>query len=150
MKILILAEYIRRLPWSSSAWASDLARGLAARGHEVMVACDGLDDAALLAGVRLAVRRPVRTVRGSDPIGFQRWAFAMRQRMSDHASLSLTPWCAGDVWIRLDADTVAAVFRSIRAHRPLTALLELAHCPWVLAALNAEARALRTDRKSVV
>ncbi|MCC6675694.1 MAG: hypothetical protein IT436_00995 [Phycisphaerales bacterium] len=144
MKILILAEYIRRMPWSSSAWAGELARGLSARGHEVTIACDGLDDPAALEGLGLRVRRPVRTVRGSDPIGFQRWAFAMRKRMSDHASISLTPWCAGDVWIRLDADSTAAIFRSLRANRPLTALLELAHCPWILAALNAEARAVRT------
>lgn len=144
MKILILTEYIRRLPWSSSAWAIDLARGFSSRGHEVTVACDGMDDESLLEGVHLAVRRPQRTVRGSDPVAFQRWAFDMRRRLSGHASLSLSPWCPADVWIRLDSESAASLFRAMLAHRPLSALLELAHRPWVLAAVNAEARAARS------
>lgn len=143
MKLLIVAEYIRRLPWSSSDWAVQIARGLAARGHEVLMACDGLDDPALLPGLRLAVRRPQRTVRRADPLGFQRWASALRSQLRDHVSLSLTPWCAGDVWIRLDADSAAAHWRAIRDRDPIAALLELAHRPWVFSAARAERRAQR-------
>lgn len=141
MKLLVIGEYIRKMTWSPSAWAVAVASGLARRGHQVLVACDGLEDPAVLGDLPRLVRRPRRTVRGADPLGFQRWAAAVRARLSDHLSISLTPWSPAQVWIRLDAESAATTLRAVRGHRPLSAVLELLHRPWLPAALLAERRA---------
>lgn len=143
MNILVLAEYIRRQAWSPSAWAVDVARGLAGRGHDVLIACDGLEDPGLLDGLAVRIRRPLRTHRSADPVRFQRWAEAIRREERHRASISLTPWCAGDLWIRLDAQRAGAILRSISTRNPLSFALEIAHRPWLIAGWLAEARALR-------
>ncbi len=143
MKITILTEYVRGFVWSPTVWAADLARALARRGHSVTVACDGLEDPGMFAGLGLAVRRPERTLRGSDPLGFLDWANAYRGRSGGGATISLTPLAPGDLWMPLSASTLAELIPNLRTHTPVSALLEVLARPWLPIALLAESRAAR-------
>lgn len=139
MKICIVTEYVRRFPWSAGRWAADLGHALAARGHRVTVACDGVEDPTLFSGVDLLVRRPGRTWRGSDPRGFQTWGLG--ESAGHDATLSLTPLVPGDLWAPISHRAGGLVRHLVRSHSPVSAFMELAARPWLPAAMLAEARA---------
>jgi len=113
MKITVLTEYVRAMPWSMGAWAADIARALASRGHDARVACDGAEDPSVFGAVPALIRRPERTVRGGDPLGFQAWA---RERGTDGAEavVSLTPLAPGDVWAPLGDSTIEQLAPTLR------------------------------------
>ncbi len=148
--ILVIAEYIRSMPWSNSIWAARLARQLAEQGHRVLVACDGIEDAAVLRAAHprltLEIRRPLRKLRASDPLGFARWAQQLRAAHPSARSVSFTRYAAADAWIPLGHAIVTTLTRAVRAHRPATAAMELLHRPWAIQAFVAERRVLREGR----
>lgn len=147
MNITILTEYVRGFVWSPTAWTADLAHALAQRGHRVTVACDGLEEPAMFAGIDLIVRRPHRTLRGSDPLGFHNWAASLRDASLNYradATISLTPLAPGDLWMPLSTSTMAELAPMLRAHTPVSAVLEVLARPWLPAAFLAESRARRT------
>lgn len=143
MKIAILTEYVRGFVWSHTAWAADLGHALARRGHHVTVACDGLEDPAMFTGIDLCTRRPERTLRGSDPLGFLNWTIELREHIRADATISLTPLAPADLWMPLSPSTLAELTPSLRAHTPVSAALEILARPWLPTALIAEARARR-------
>lgn len=138
MKLLILTEYIRRTPTAVSAWAVEIARGMAARGYDVTVACDSLDDAGMLGGLPLVVHRPLRSHLGASPFQFQRWARWVKSGWRDGVCLSLTPLLPGDLWLPMGPrawDTVRALVQTMK---PVSAAMELVQLPWLPAARAAE------------
>lgn len=141
MKILILAEYVRRYHWMPGAWVPALARGLAARGHDVTVAVDGTEDPALFAGSRLLVRRPHRTMRGSTPLAFQRWAMELVNDRAFDSTLSLTTLAPGAVWAPVGGSFIGGFISMALSHAGVSAVLETIARPWLPAAALAERRA---------
>ncbi len=141
MNIVVFAEHIRSMPWSLSIWSARIARGLAQRGHEVVLACDGIEDPAVAGPLRLLVRRPRRTLRGADPLGLARWARQVRGQMPGATAVSLTRYVPAELWIPLGLGIVPMLVRSVRTHRPVSAIMEVLHHPWAPQALLAERRA---------
>lgn len=117
MNLLLLADYAERHPWSPAAWSVDLARALHARGHGVVVACDGADDPDDFAPMRVLVRDERRTARHARPLRFARWAGAVRALHADRACVSLTHCAPGDLWIPLGPPTVAALRANLLLRR---------------------------------
>jgi len=146
VRVLIVAEYVRRFPWSAARWSADLGAALLARGHDVIVACDGVEDPTYFAGTPLLVRRPHRTWRGSDPLGFQSWTLAQAVRAGADATVSLTPLVPGDVWAPVTHAAGALIGHLVRSHSPVSAALEIAARPWLPLAALAEARARAAHR----
>lgn len=143
MNLLLLADYAERHPWSPTAWAVDLAHALQARGHGVVVACDGADDPGDFAPMRVLVRDERRTARHAHPLRFARWAGAVRARHEDRACVSLTHFAPGDLWIPLGPPTIAALRANLLLRRssPGSMAAYLADRPWLAHAALAERRA---------
>lgn len=155
MRVLLIAEYVRRLPWSPSLWAQDLARGLTGRRLDVDVLLDGCDDPSpILAlppaadrtdgprgAITLTRRRPLRLPRQRHPLRFQRWAIEQARRRAHDVSLSLTPLVPADLWAPIGPPSAAEFAALIRARPPATVAMESAQNPWILAALVGERRA---------
>jgi Glycosyl transferases group 1 len=157
VNVLLIAEYIRPMSWSTSAWVTHLAHALDSMGHRVRVVCDGIEDDAVMSdtrdrdpglGIELIVRRPRRTLRGSDPLGFQRWALDRIGDAPGWLTWSFTRDVPARVWSPLGAPIVATLVRAVATHRPLSAAMEIAHRPWAAQALLAERRARRLHRHS--
>lgn len=146
MDILVLAEYIRSMPWANSAWPAWIASGLASRGHRVLLACDGLEDDRVLSGgtgnLRVLVRRPRRTLRGAEPLGFARWCRELAASEPDQRTISFTRYAPADLWIPLGMGIVPTMVHAVRSHRPASAVMEVVHRPWAIQAWFAERRAL--------
>lgn len=140
VRIAVVAEHIHRWPWHPSRWATDLADGLAARGHEVAIVCDDIDDP-WSAGdrVRLLRRRPGRAARSRQPTRFMRWA--ARTCAPFDRTISLTHLVAGDLWIACEPRSWHSFVRSVASPSPATVLLEGLSRPWLPLALVGEARA---------
>lgn len=135
----------------ASAWVPALACGLAARGHEITVAVDGVEDPAVFANVRLIVRRAHRTVRGSTPLSFQRWALNVLRTSHCDASLSLTTLVPAGVWAPVGGSFLGSFISMTRSHSGISSVLEALARPWLPAAVYAEKRAefLARDMGSV-
>ncbi|MCK6476977.1 MAG: glycosyltransferase family 4 protein [Phycisphaerales bacterium] len=149
--IIFIAEYVRSMPWSTTAWVPALARALAAHGHRVHVLCDGVEDPALFdASPRLSlhIRRPRRKLRASDPLAFADWARRCASQVGPAHTVSFTHNTPGDLWIPLGEKVLPTLGRAIRAHRPATAAMEVLHRPWAVKALRAERQAAALARAS--
>ncbi len=151
MKLLVVGEFIRRFPWSPSQWSVQVARALARRGHQVTLACDAIEDRAAAvapvdrSGGSVAVleRRPDRTLRGTHPFAFLRWAIELGRSGEFDASFSLTPLAPARVWLPIEPDAGELVSSTLRTHPPISAALELAYRPWLPGAIVSERRAER-------
>ncbi len=143
MKILLLADFAERHPWSPTAWAVGLAHTLHDRGHDLLVACDGADDPDDFAPMPVLVRDERRTARHAHPLRFARWAGAVRARHADRACVSLTHFSPGDLWIPLGPSTMASLRANIMLRRssPGSMAAYLADRPWLAHAALAERRA---------
>ncbi|MCW5776458.1 MAG: glycosyltransferase [Phycisphaeraceae bacterium] len=143
MRLLLLADYAECHPWSPAAWAADLAHSLHEHGHDVLVACDGADDPADFAPVRVLVRDERRTARHAHPLRFARWAGAVRARHADRACVSLTHFAPGDLWIPLGPPTMASLRSNLLLRRssPGSMAAYLADRPWLAHAAIAERQA---------
>ncbi len=148
MNILIVTEYVRRFPWSAARWSADLGAALRHRGNQVRVACDGLEDPSFFGDSPVIVRRPRRTWRGSDPLGFQSWALDLARTGGFDATISLTPFVPGDLWAPVTHGAAALVGHLVRTHSPVSAAMELAARPWLPFGVLAEARARATSMSS--
>jgi glycosyltransferase involved in cell wall biosynthesis len=141
-KVLIFAEYLRSMAWSTTAWIPAIARSLERQGHTVHVCCDGLEDAAIFHAtsdtLQVHVRRPDRKLRASDPLRFAKWCRAQLDSHVGARSISFTRYFPGELWIPLGKPILSTVFHAIRAHRPATAAMEILHRPWAPKALFAE------------
>ncbi|MCG3123798.1 MAG: hypothetical protein GIKADHBN_02225 [Phycisphaerales bacterium] len=150
-QIIFIAEYVRSMPWSTTAWVPALARSLAAHGHLVQLLCDGAEDPAVFAAsprLTLHVRRPHRKLRASDPLAFADWATHLASQLGPARTVSFTHITPGDLWIPLGEKVLPTLGRAIRAHRPATAAMEVLHRPWAVKALRAERRAAALARAS--
>lgn len=143
LDILILAGFVRSLDWSESLWVPDLAHALAARGHKIEIALDGCDDPTLFKDLPFTIYRPDRKHFGAEPFAFRRWARGMMHARPDSACLSFTPWVCGDVWLPIGKRANEVVHQLFAAHRPLAAIMELLHHPWLIHELLAERKAMR-------
>ena len=149
MRIAVVAEHIHRWPWHPSRWATDLAGGLAARGHEVAIVCDAIDDPwSVSERVRVLRRRPGRAPRSRQPIRFVRWA--TRTGAPFDRTISLTRLVAGDLWIACEPRSWNSFVRSVASPSPATVLLEGLSRPWLPLALVGEVRARRDGRSRPV
>ncbi|MDX2017399.1 MAG: hypothetical protein SFY95_07140 [Planctomycetota bacterium] len=138
MRILIVAEYPRCLPTSPARWVGLIAEHLLRRGHEVRLALDGTDDASLVSKFETSLFRPLRTHLGAEPRAFARWA--AKQAAHADACLSLTGIVRGDVTLALEPRASRAMLRLARGLKPHSALLEIAHRPWLPLVALAERR----------
>lgn len=158
MKILLIAEYVRDNPITIGYWLIDLARALAARGHTVTVALDGLENAEPLmqigaaphdtsTPIDLRVHRPGRDHLGANPFAFQAWAMRMRDQITHDVSLSLTPLVPGDVWLPLGPQTWDSIKSVLMTQSPISAVSEFVHRPWLPAVDVAERLAARATTR---
>jgi glycosyltransferase involved in cell wall biosynthesis len=140
--VLIFAEYLRSMAWSTTAWIPAIAHALMRQGHTVHVCTDGLEDASAFqqqsGTIHVHVRRPNRKLRASDPLGFARWCKSQLATHPGARSISFTRYFPGDLWIPLGKPIVSTVLHAVRAHRPATAAMEIIHRPWAPKALIAE------------
>jgi len=156
MRIALIAEYVRTLPWSPTRWTVEIARGLAAQGHAVEVLLDGCDDPSEFkhpdigasGTISVVVRRPLRIARQRAPLSFQRWATTRLAALSHDTSLSLTRLVPGSVWVPIGPPSAAEFVSMIRARSPASIGFEIAQNPWVLASMLAERRAPGLARSS--
>lgn len=155
MRVLLIAEYVRANPVTIGYWVIDLARALAARGHRLTVAIDGLEDAAPLTEfgrgpipegepIDVLVHRPGRDHLGANPFTFQKWAMHTRDRITHDVCLSLTPLVPGDVWLPLGPQTWDSIKSVLMTQSPLSAVSEFVHRPWLPAMDIAERLADRS------
>ena len=139
MKILLVVEHVRATPWSPSAWARDLGLALHARGHEVVVACDGVDDAADLAPLTILARTTPRRAEHRRPIAFGAWARRLVARGCQDVSVSLSPCVGADLWCPVEPGA-AHYWRRLAARRnPASVAMGLTHTGWLPEAFVAEA-----------
>lgn len=124
MKVLILTQFVRDLPWEPSWWAVTLAQELHAQGHEVVVAMDGSENSDAFRPCRVLVRDPGRTHLFGRPQEFGVWARAVRRQFRDHRSISLTALADGDVRLAVEPDPAAVAARLWNEHPLISALLE--------------------------
>ncbi|MBL8964838.1 MAG: hypothetical protein KF787_07965 [Phycisphaeraceae bacterium] len=147
--IAIIVEYLRSMPWASSVWAVRLARAFVRRGQGVRILCDGAEDPEVIppgeAGVRIEVRRPLRRLRSSDPLGFGSWVMDRLERVPG-PSISMTRWVPGDLWFAFSPPIPTVLSRAVLNRSAVTAALELLHRPWAPSAMLAERRAGRIAR----
>lgn len=149
MRIELIIEYARELPWSPSRWGVDICGGLAERGHDVTVLCDGADDPEEFREVgasELVVRRPLRTVRGRDPRGFARWIEA---RPRTGLRLSLSRLVAGDVWLPIGPPARVDARKLVSRRNPASIAMDVLHEPWIPAAVLQERRAAAERESSI-
>lgn len=138
MRILVFCEFPRVYPWSPSAWAGDLVRGLARRGHDITVACDGAEDPASLAPARVLMRAPFRHKDQRRPLAFLRFARRTRRHEPHDASLSLTRLAPADVWVPIGPTELGGLAAAARGRSLISAGFELAHRLWLPEACLAE------------
>jgi len=145
MRVLVLIERVRRMPWHHSRWAVQIARGLAGRGHSVTLACDGISDPEETGRVRLVVRRPPSSLLKRQPLRFAAWARGLVNGGGHDASLSLTPLADADVWAPVGPPEHDEAARLVRANVVSAALNGLTR-PWIPAGVIAASDAQRRAR----
>jgi len=156
VRVLLIAEYVRHNPVTIGYWAVDLARALAARGHQITVAVDGLQDPEPLTSfgrgsvpegepIDVRVHRPGRDHLGAKPFTFQHWALRQRDEVRHDVCLSLTPLVAGDVWLPLAPQTWDSIKSILMTQSPISAVSEFVHRPWLPAMDIAERLANRSS-----
>lgn len=143
MRILVFGEYLFAGAWRSEAWVAQACAALAARGHEVTLACDGGKDPAGFVPCRVIVRRPLRTWRATSPVAFSRWARAVAASTAHDASLSFTPLARADATLPLGGP-LATLSLMVGLMNPIAVGLELLHQPWLPAAIAMEASLARS------
>lgn len=145
MNLLLIADYIFSSPWRISAWAPQIGRALAARGHRVTIACDGARDPAGSLPCRVILRRPLRTWRNSAPISLARWAAGLARELPNDAMLSFVPMAPADAILPLGG-AVASLRAITGGLNPVAAGLELLHQPWLPITAAMEAFLARRSR----
>ncbi len=143
MQIQIVSNFVRNMPWDSGWWTVVLARCFVAQGHSVRILVDGVESHATLKGLETQISRPGRTHLGANPQHFAARARAARAAADGALTLSLTGWVPGDLWLPLDltpGERVRAIFRDLR---PLSAVMEFVHHPWLIHEAFAHRRALQ-------
>jgi hypothetical protein len=147
MRIVVLSEYVSRQPWAPDRWAVAMARALKTRGHEIVFACDGRDDAADLTGFDAFVHRPDRDRSKRRPMRFARWARSVRRDVPHDASVSFTPLVPGDVWAPIGPTELGRV-RALVRRNLLSTGLDVVGRPWLAPGVAASTLATCTDRRA--
>ncbi|HEX8875813.1 MAG TPA: glycosyltransferase [Phycisphaerales bacterium] len=142
LDVLVFAGFVRRIPWSETAWVPDIARALVGRGHRVEVCVDGCDDVETFGDLPLVVHRAGRKHFGAEPFAYRAFARGLRRRRAGAVALSLTPIVCGDVWLPIDRRARDIARDLFTMHHLTAALLELTHHPWLVHEMLAERRAL--------
>lgn len=156
MRVLLIAEYVRNNPVTIGYWAVDFARALAARGHQITLAIDGMEDPEPLTTfgrgpapegepIEVRVHRPGRDHLGANPFTFQTWAMRTRDQVTHDVCLSLTPLVPGDVWLPLAPQTWDSIKSILMTQSPISAVSEFVHRPWLPAMDIAERLANRSN-----
>ena len=140
MNVLVVAGRLPGPPWTVTGTLRLIARGLAARGHEVAIACQGVDDAQNLAPIPVIARAPYEQ-NGSDwPRGLGHWARRVALRGGFDAVLSLSRCVRGDLWMPLGPTPGAWMSGLLEAHGPVGLAKALYRHAGVLAAPRAGER----------
>jgi len=144
VRIAIVLEYLPVHTWREQWWGVALARGLAARGHDVFVLCDGaFDPAAFGDQLRVELRRPGRGARRPHPVRFPRWVARRVRSIRVDAVLSLTALVPSRSWLPIER-AGEAMSNSMRSG-PLALMLEVMEQPALPLASAVEA--LRRPRR---
>lgn len=144
MRLVIFVEYVTLGHWRKDAWSPLLARGLAARGHDVLVACDSAHDVSAFEPARVVVRHPLRTRHEAQPFRFARWARMIRAAEVHDVSLSMTPLAAADVMLSISEPAMRRLASTLRRSNLVSAGMDLVHEPMLPITALAEARASRS------
>ncbi|MBX3406896.1 MAG: hypothetical protein KF869_09045 [Phycisphaeraceae bacterium] len=140
MNVLIVAGRLPGPPWTITGTLRLIARGLAARGHEVAIACQGVDDPQSLAPSPVIALAPYEQ-NGSDwPRGLGHWARRVAVRGGFDAVLSLSRCVRGDLWMPLGPTPGAWMSGVLEAHGPIGLAKALYRHAGVLAAARAGER----------
>lgn len=132
MQILIVSNFIRNMPWVPAWWTVVLARAFEAQGHAVRLLVDGIESHDTLRGFESEIVRPNRTHLGANPGLFATRVREARKGAAGAVTLSLTGWVPGDLWLPLDqtpGELAGSIFRELK---PLSAVLEFVHHPWLI------------------
>lgn len=144
MRILIFIEYVIVGNWRRDAWSMTVVRGLASRGHEVIVACDGAHDLGAFSPARVIARKPLRTRFGAQPVRFQRWVERVRSQTPHDVSLSLTPLAPATVTLTAMDDALGRLGVIAGMRNPVSMVLEYLHEPLLPLVAVAERRVVRS------
>lgn len=144
-RVLLIADYVREQPWTESAWVPRIARALVERGHRVTVACDGVDETAVLEGIELRVCRPRRSHRAANPLPFARWAAGIIETTPHDLSVSCTRLVAGDILMALDRPGWRSLRAGLARLAPAPAAMALLDHRWLIQEYAAERRAARAS-----
>jgi hypothetical protein len=117
--VLIISGRTGAHPWTAGALVARIARALAARGHEVTLAAQSVQDAHAFAGATAVhAFAPFNQTATDWPLGFARWARARRRAIPHDVSLSTSRVAAADVWMPLEPGALAWLRRARRTLSP--------------------------------
>lgn len=143
MNVLLVAGRLSGPSWTLTGTVRLVARGLAARGHAVTVACQGVDDPQAFVPVPVIARAPYEQ-NGSDwPRGLQTWARRIASRGGFDAVLSLSRCAGGDLWMPLGPSARAWISGALEAQGAVGLAKALYRHAGVLAAPRPEPRPAR-------
>ena len=153
MRIAIVAEHVRRLPWHHGRWAIEIAKGLCERCEHIELICDAVADHSQLDSVKnlsIIERAPERSVRDRRPLRFQRWALDQLRASDADGTISLTRLVPAGLWLPVDPPSWTSYKRSVLSLSPATTLLEASSRTWIVNAMRAERRAMSMARSNSV
>lgn len=143
MNIIAIIEHVRAQRWRKEQLALDIVAGLVARGNNVTVVCDAIEDTsalgqcASLSGGSLSIemRRPDRKRNDGRSRAFAWWARKRVGQIGRDAevsgngtpvALSLTPVVCGQIWLPVARDPRGAMGRVVASPNPLSMAMEVA------------------------
>ncbi len=157
MRVAVLAEYVQHSPASPSRRVLDIARGLSARGHEVTLCTDGMDDERDAAPIHTIVLDPNRSMRQLRIGRFLSSAAALKRTHGFDRVISTTHLWEGDVWVPLGPPSLAfasALVRRIGRPAPIAMFVLsrpwLARAAWVERAVRARATPIKLPPASAL
>lgn len=147
MRILLIAGWVSRQPWSEGRFVADLALAFADRGHQVHLAADAVEDRSMFrrppgAGdIAISTRRPFRDNPTRPAAGVRRFAADLAARTPHDAAVSLTRFVPASVWMPIDFGAWAWLGHISRNSTPIRMAMKVPRNLALPAALFAEARA---------
>ncbi|MEN0020912.1 MAG: hypothetical protein AAF747_08530 [Planctomycetota bacterium] len=150
-RVVLIAEFVRDLPWSRTRWAVALARAYKTLGHEVTLIADGVDDAheLELLGVTVRVRRPLRPSEDTQPARFARFATHELAAASADVAISLTWLVPAAIWLPVEQAPWPR-FRELVGEGSIVSLaFESVQQRWLPTAMLAAHRSKRSGATSI-
>jgi len=152
LRIAIVAHYLTSRPWDPTPpWTRAIATGLADRGHEISILCDGWTSSAVgvLDGLPVHPRREVRRLTVDEPRRFQQWLHERLDHLAPEGVVSLTHLMPSEVWVPLDrsfSETLAWIWGHRLPASIAMQTLTRRFLPGLLMAMRHAAREARAGR----